>query len=125
VRIGYLEQEPQLDEAKTVLENVLDGVREKTAVLNRFDEVSRLLAAEPAVCPIFSVARRSAVPAACFPSMSDWSGRLRVQNATLQEEKKALEEQIERGRLLDLRRRIDRAMDALRCALFAGITTAA
>ena len=38
-KIGYLEQEPQLDPDKTVRENVLDGVKDKTAILERYNEL--------------------------------------------------------------------------------------
>lgn len=38
-KIGYLEQEPQLDSSKTVLENVLDGMGEIMAKVNRFNEI--------------------------------------------------------------------------------------
>ncbi|MGM4981575.1 MULTISPECIES: energy-dependent translational throttle protein EttA [Rhizobium] len=37
--IGYLAQEPQLDPAKTALENVMEGVAAKTDVLNRYNEL--------------------------------------------------------------------------------------
>lgn len=37
--IGYLAQEPQLDETKTVRENVLVGVAEKTAIIDRYNEL--------------------------------------------------------------------------------------
>ena len=40
IKIGYLEQEPQLDAAKDVLGNVMDGVAETRALLDRFNEVS-------------------------------------------------------------------------------------
>ncbi|MEE4292651.1 MAG: energy-dependent translational throttle protein EttA [Xanthomonadales bacterium] len=40
IRIGYLPQEPELDESKTVREVVEEGVAETRALLNRFDEVS-------------------------------------------------------------------------------------
>jgi len=39
-RVGYLSQEPQLDEAKTVRENVMEGVAEKQAVLDRYNELA-------------------------------------------------------------------------------------
>ena len=39
VRIGYLEQEPQLDPAKTVGECVQEGVAEAQAILDRYDAV--------------------------------------------------------------------------------------
>jgi ATP-binding cassette ChvD family protein len=37
VKIGYLEQEPQLDNSKTVFENVMDGASESKAVLDRYN----------------------------------------------------------------------------------------
>ncbi|MBB3452367.1 ATP-binding cassette ChvD family protein [Rhizobium sp. BK313] len=37
--IGYLPQEPQLDPAKTALENVMEGVAKKTEILNRYNEL--------------------------------------------------------------------------------------
>lgn len=40
IRVGYLPQEPQLTPGKTVLENVLEGVREKKATLDRYQELS-------------------------------------------------------------------------------------
>jgi ATP-binding cassette ChvD family protein len=39
-RVGYLEQEPQLDAAKTVRENVMEGVAAKKAVLDRYNELA-------------------------------------------------------------------------------------
>ncbi len=36
---GYLPQEPQLDENKTVMENVMEGVGEKQAILDRYNEL--------------------------------------------------------------------------------------
>ncbi|MBV9802407.1 MAG: ATP-binding cassette domain-containing protein, partial [Solirubrobacterales bacterium] len=38
--VGLLEQEPQLDEAKTVRENIEEGVAETKALLDRFNELS-------------------------------------------------------------------------------------
>ena len=38
--VGLLEQEPQLDESKTVRENIEDGVAETKALLDRFNELS-------------------------------------------------------------------------------------
>lgn len=37
--IGYLPQEPQLDESKTVVENVMEGVAEKKAIVDRYNEL--------------------------------------------------------------------------------------
>jgi ATP-binding cassette ChvD family protein len=39
-RVGYLEQEPQLDAKKTVRENVMEGVAAKKAVLDRYNEIA-------------------------------------------------------------------------------------
>jgi ATPase subunit of ABC transporter with duplicated ATPase domains len=42
--VGYLEQEPHLDPTKTVVENVMDGVAAKKALVDRFNEISMQLA---------------------------------------------------------------------------------
>jgi ATP-binding cassette ChvD family protein len=39
-RVGYLPQEPRLDPAKSVRENVMDGVAEKRAILDRYNELA-------------------------------------------------------------------------------------
>jgi len=39
-RIGYLEQEPQLDESLSVRENVMMGVAKKKALLDRYNEIA-------------------------------------------------------------------------------------
>jgi energy-dependent translational throttle protein EttA len=44
IRVGYLAQEPQLDNTKTVLENVKDGVRGVADMVDRFNEISALMA---------------------------------------------------------------------------------
>ncbi len=38
-KVGYLEQEPQLDGDKTVRENVMVGLKEKTDILERYNEL--------------------------------------------------------------------------------------
>jgi energy-dependent translational throttle protein EttA len=43
-RVGYLAQEPQLNPKKNVLENVKDGVREVADMVDRFNEISALMA---------------------------------------------------------------------------------
>ena len=43
-RVGYLPQEPQLDESKTVLENVMEAMKETKALLDRYNEISELFA---------------------------------------------------------------------------------
>ena len=47
VTVGYLAQEPQLDPAKNVLENVKDGAREIADKLDRFNEISMIMADPP------------------------------------------------------------------------------
>ncbi|MGF7161205.1 ATP-binding cassette ChvD family protein [Rhodoligotrophos appendicifer] len=39
VKVGYLPQEPQLDTSKSVRENVMEGVAEKQAILDRYNEL--------------------------------------------------------------------------------------
>ncbi|MAU96943.1 MAG: energy-dependent translational throttle protein EttA [Fulvimarina sp.] len=38
-KVGYLAQEPHLDETKTVFENVMEGVAEKQAIMDRYNEL--------------------------------------------------------------------------------------
>ena len=87
VRIGYLEQEPQLDPALTVEENVVAGLGEIKALLDRFNELSAKFA-EP---------------------MSDDE-----MNALLAEQGE-LQEKIDAVNGWELDRTIEIAMDALRC----------
>jgi len=47
IRVGYLEQEPQLDPSKTVKENVMDAVRPVADMMDRFNEISTLMADPP------------------------------------------------------------------------------
>src|ERR1700694_5933428 len=39
-RVGYLEQEPQLDASKTVRENVMLGVAKQKAILDRYNDLA-------------------------------------------------------------------------------------
>ncbi len=87
VRVGYLEQEPQLDPTKTVGENVTDGLGGVKDLIDRFNEVSAKFA-EP---------------------MDDDE-----MNAVIAEQAE-LQEQIDAVDGWDLERTIDIAMDALRC----------
>ena len=87
VKIGYLQQEPELDPAKDVLGNVMDGVAEKKALLDRFNEVSARFAEEMT-----------------DDEMND-----------LIAEQGELQEQIDAAGLWDLDREVEIAMDALRC----------
>ncbi len=44
--VGLLDQEPELDESKTVLGNVEDGVAETKALLRRYNEIAELMATD-------------------------------------------------------------------------------
>jgi ATP-binding cassette ChvD family protein len=85
-RIGYLPQEPQLDAAKDVRGNVMEGVREQQALLDQFNEISARFAE---------------------PMDDDEMTRLLDKQGNLQERIDALE-------LWELDHKIDLAMDALR-----------
>jgi sulfate-transporting ATPase len=84
--VGYLSQEPELDEAKDVRGNVEDGVAEKRALLDRYNEISARFA-EP---------------------MSDDAMQ------TLLEEQGEVQDRIDRTDAWSLDRMLDVAMDALR-----------
>ena len=47
ITVGYLEQEPQLDATKTVLENVKEGARATADLVDRFNEISNIMADPP------------------------------------------------------------------------------
>jgi ATP-binding cassette ChvD family protein len=83
--VGILMQEPELDENKTVLENVQEGVGEIKSKVDRFNEISGLLAD----------------PDADFD--------------TLLAEMGTLQEQIDAADAWDLDSQLEQAMDALRC----------
>jgi ATP-binding cassette ChvD family protein len=40
IKVGYLPQEPQLDVTKDVLDNAMEGVAEKKAILDRYNEIA-------------------------------------------------------------------------------------
>ncbi|TWB06029.1 energy-dependent translational throttle protein EttA [Gluconacetobacter diazotrophicus] len=86
-RIGYLEQEPKLDESLTVGENVALGFGALKTAVDRFNEISMLFA-EP---------------------MSD------DEMTALLAEQAELQEKIDAGDGWELDRKIDIALDALRC----------
>ncbi|MBB2966222.1 energy-dependent translational throttle protein EttA [Leifsonia aquatica] len=83
--VGILMQEPLLDESKTVLENVQEGVGDIKGKVDRFNEISGLLAD----------------PDADFD--------------TLLAEMGTLQEQIDAADAWDLDSQLEQAMDALRC----------
>ncbi|PZF57032.1 energy-dependent translational throttle protein EttA [Curtobacterium sp. MCSS17_008] len=83
--VGILMQEPELDESKTVLENVQQGVGEIKGKIDRFNEISALMAE----------------PDADFDA-------LLAEMGTLQEE-------IDAADAWDLDSQLEQAMDALQC----------
>ena len=84
-KVGYLSQEPQLDPTKTVQENVMEALGETKALLDRFNEVSNMMAD----------------PDADFD--------------TLLAEQADLQEKIDAANAWDIDRTVEIAMDALRC----------
>jgi sulfate-transporting ATPase len=86
-RVGYLEQEPKLDESKTVGENVLEAFGSLKAAIDRFNEISLLFAE---------------------PMDDDRMNALLAEQADLQEK-------IDHEDGWELDRRVDIALDALRC----------
>jgi ATP-binding cassette ChvD family protein len=87
ITVGYLPQEPQLDPNKTVLENVKDGAREMADKLDRFNEISMIMA-DP-------------------PEDADFDA--------LMEEMGTLQEQIDAADGWTLDNQLEIAMEALRC----------
>jgi len=85
-KVGYLEQEPQLDESKTVAENVMEGMRETKDMLDRYN----------------AVAAAMGEPDADFDALTQEMGDL--------------QEQIDAVDGWELDRTIEMAMNALRCA---------
>ncbi len=87
IKVGYLEQEPQLDPSKNVMENIMDGLAETRDLLKRFEEVSMRFGEE----------------------MTD------EEMNNLINEQAELQEKIDACNGWDLERTIEIAMDALRC----------
>ena len=83
--VGILMQEPELDPDKTVLENVEEGVADSKAMLDRFNEISALMAD----------------PDADFDALMAEMGEL--------------QEKIDHRDAWDLESQLEQAMDALRC----------
>jgi ATP-binding cassette ChvD family protein len=84
---GYLPQEPQLDSKLTVKENVMQAVKEKQAILDRYNEISMKFAE---------------------PMSDDAMEKLMAEQGKLQDK-------IDADNLWDLERNVEIAMDALRC----------
>jgi len=87
VKVGLLPQEPALDAGKDAMGNVLDGVAEKKALLDRFEAVSARFAE-----PLEEVAMNALIA-----------------------EQAELQEKIDAGNGWELERQVEIAMDALRC----------
>ncbi len=85
VRVGYLEQEPQLDESKNVGENVMEALADVKAMVDRFN----------------AIGMEMAEPDADFDKLSEEMGDL--------------QEKIDAVDGWELDRTIEIAMDALRC----------
>jgi sulfate-transporting ATPase len=85
VSVGFLQQEPQLDPKKDVLGNIMEGVGETAALLKEFEEVSNAMAD----------------PDADFD--------------TLLARQAELQEKIDHADAWDVQRKVEIAMDALRC----------
>jgi sulfate-transporting ATPase len=83
--VGYLSQEPQLDPAKDVKGNVLDGVREVASLIDQYNAV-----------------------------MAKWS-EPDADYEAIGAEQSALEDRINAADAWNLERNVDIAMDALRC----------
>ena len=83
--VGYLRQEPQLDPAKTVFENVMEAVDHSRAVLRRFEEINARLGE---------------------PLDDAEMEKLLAEQATVQDE-------IDAKNLWDLDRQVEIAMDAM------------
>ncbi|MCA6435518.1 MAG: energy-dependent translational throttle protein EttA [Bacteroidota bacterium] len=88
--IGMLEQEPKLDESKTVIQIVREGVQKQVDILNEFEEVNNKFMDEEII------------------NDPDKMDKLINRQAQLQE-------LIDQQDLWNLDNRLERAMDALRC----------
>ena len=87
ISVGYLAQEPRLDAAKTVKQNVEEGVSEIKALLTRYDEMNMKLGED--------------LPAAEMDKVMEEQGRL--------------QDRIDQLDAWDIDSRLELAMDALRC----------
>jgi len=87
-KIGYLEQEPQLDETKTVIESVKEGVKHITDLLEEFEQINNKLA---------------------DPELDgDEMMKILDRQATVME-------QLEQNDAWELDTKLEKAMDSLRC----------
>ncbi len=87
IKVGFLSQEPKLDPAKTVLQNVEEGVAPTRALLDRYNAISDALGGD------------------LSPEKME----------ALLEQQAAVQDQIEAANAWELDRTVEVAMDALRC----------
>ena len=87
IKVGHLSQEPRLDENKTVFENILEGLKEKKELIERFNHISEQ-----------------------FANVLDDE-----EMSKLLEEQGELQEKIDAIDGWNLEREVDIAMQALRC----------
>jgi ATP-binding cassette ChvD family protein len=87
IKVGMLQQEPQLDPTKSVLDNVKEGAADKLALIDRFNAISDRFAE---------------------PLEADEMDKLLAEQAELQDK-------IDAQGLWDLDQKLEMAMDALRC----------
>jgi sulfate-transporting ATPase len=87
VKMGYLSQEPELDNTKTVIKNIMLAVADKMSLLEQFNQVNMRFAEE----------------------LSD------DEMNSLLEEQARLQDQIDASNAWDTEREIEIAMEALRC----------
>ncbi|WP_046758045.1 energy-dependent translational throttle protein EttA [Kordia jejudonensis] len=88
-KVGYLEQEPQLDETKTVMEVVKEGVAETVAILDEYNKINDMFGLEEVY------------------SDADKMDKLMAQQADLQDK-------IDASNAWELDTKLEIAMDALR-----------
>ena len=87
IKVGMLQQEPQLDPSKSVLDNVREGAADKLALIDRFNAISDRFAE---------------------PLEADEMDKLLAEQSDLQDK-------IDAQGLWDLDQKVEMAMDALRC----------
>ena len=88
-RVGYLEQEPVIDETKTVLEVVKEGVADTVAVLDEYNKINEMFA---------------------LPEVYEDADKMQK----LMDKQAALQDQIDASNAWELDTKLEIAMDALR-----------
>ena len=89
--VGYLEQEPQLDETKTVIEVVREGVAETMAILDEFNKINDMFG---------------------LPEVYEDADKM----DKLMDRQAALQDKIDASGAWEIDTKLEIAMDALRCA---------